>query len=219
MSNLQGNAMAATVRQHSGMSFMYSAMTAIEKFIVEEFHLYFALLKEIGHYTEDVDITAAYARTTELQHCIIVEAGLQGTDTEAINKNGVNKSILLEDGSYKEFQERSGQWTFQLKIYMRSTTKAAVAILADALYIGLQTNIYNRLASRFVNLGFNKVKMSNFITPKKIAGDVQMYEINFDIADVRVPWVLITEINGDIIQNFGFTREDSETIANVNGGI
>lgn len=203
MSNLEGTTEVNLVKTHSKLHFIYSAMTALESYIVEELYLFFNMLEQEGHYepTNKPILSAVYGKVTEPQHCILVEVGLQSTTTESISKDGRLNSIKVGD-VYREFQEKTGLWNFQINFYVRSTTRSSVAILADALYIGLQTNLYNRLSTRNIHISFNKIRISTTITPRKIAGDVQVYELNFNIADVSVPWLLITEINGDIMKGF-----------------
>ena len=209
--NIQGSVGANYVRQYKDTSFNYVALITIENILVEEILKYFRTLQELNRYKETTDVIVAYNKETESQHVIVVEAGFQSTSTETISKSGQNIDVQIGVEDFREFRQRTGTWEFNINFKIRSTTRAAVAILADNLFIGLQTDIFESLRRRSITISFNRVKMSNLITPRKIAGDVQVYEIVFDIASISVPWVLLTELNGEIIKRLDYTMQSSDT--------
>lgn len=198
---LRGKEGRAYIQTHSKLNFFYKALTDVEDIIVDEIMSYFILLKSISQYTEDVDVKVAYNLEKQVQHGVVIE--LQSKKPLGDSLGGNKSELTYEDdqGKQRDFLQYAGAWGFNLIVRCRSSKRDSVAVLTDALDLGLRTTIHKKLAHRDILLPLTGLTMEG-IVPKKLFGDVNLYETTLTFPGIIINWVFITEMSGEIITDF-----------------
>lgn len=188
------------IRDYSSIDFIYSALPKIEEQIILGLGKWFDVLKEEEYYSEHVDISVVYPKEKSKSHQIVVECFAGDFQFEGIGKNEQTMIFQPDSTTYEEYKIKSGTLKYSSEIKCKSTSRQSVSKLADAILLGMQTEVKDFLYSIDINIMPNKIKLSNKITRTEIVKDTAWWEILITIEEIQTHWQQILTTEGEILK-------------------
>ena len=181
---------------------IYAGITGVEKDIIVALKDFWLLAKERGHYSEEVEFASAFNKDKMPAHGVIVECFSKTSSSEGFDRNKHYLSVM--DGTNELlFNVTGGTYTFDGEITCLGLTRDSVSKLADLIITGLNSGAGKQLQTVDINIPANAVK-----TPKiesiPIGPGVVRFQIKISIPQILSNYSQVTEINGDIIKEFGY---------------
>lgn len=192
------------IRDYASIDFVYSALPKIEEQIIIGLNQWFQVLKDEQYYNEVPEVTAIYPKEKAKYHAVIVECFSGSTQSEGI---GDNKQLLIHqpDGTtYEEYQIRSATLKYSADIKCRSTSRQSVSKLADAILLGLLTEVKDALRVIDITIKPNSITFSNRITRVELVKDTAVWEIVIAIAELQTHWKQILTTEGEILKGIKY---------------
>lgn len=199
--NLKDKEAIRYIIANGGIEFLYSSLVDTEEKIILALKEWFDKLANEGYYDEEVTINAVFNREKAKTHQIIVECNGQNTVSEGFAKN--KQDIVFNiDGIDKYYISISGQFNLNCEIRCISTSRKGVSRIADAVYLGLNTELHRKLASFKMTIPPNGVSLAGKIRRVELVTNTGLYEITLNIRDMRLDWEQILENEGEILKGF-----------------
>jgi hypothetical protein len=164
-------------------------------------------LQENGHYdsTTEVYIASVWAKEKEQAHQIAVEVTTSETEAEGFGQN--ERQLFWQDGEEtKEFLVKGGAFTFNVILHCKSPNRTSVSYLADAVKMGLETEVDNYLSSLGVNIPASSISIGQ-LTPEEVSTNHRNWTVDISIAKVLVYWNRVMEKTGEPLRNYKYYLE------------
>lgn len=183
---------------------IYAGITGVEKDIIDSLKNFWLLAKERGHYSEEVEFASVFNKDKLPPHGIVVECFSKTSSSEGFDTN--KHMLSLMDGTTEYlFKVTGGTYLFDSEITCFSLTRDSVSKLADLVITGLNTGAGKYLKSLDINIPANAVKTPK-IEPVPIAPGIFRFQIKISIPQILTNYRQITEVNGDLIKEFGYFK-------------
>lgn len=189
---------------NGGISYESNSIIQIEEAFILGTEKWFDYLKENGHYdsTTDMYIASVYNKEKSVPHQVVVEVVNSKTEAEGFGQNEM-PFFWVDGTTTKEYRVKGGIFTYNVNLHCRSTSRASVGYLVDAIKLGLETNMDNFLAGLDVNIPASSVTT----TPperEEISKSFETWKMSIQIANVAVHWQQVLEQNGEVLRDYGY---------------
>lgn len=193
------------IKENSGIEFQWSGLTKVEEQVIKGIGIWFDLLKDEEYYLEETEVTISYAKEKVKSHKVIVEVFNNQPKSDSLGQNRFETKI-----GDREVIIQSGTLSYSCDIRCRSTSRSAVARLADAIVLGLKTNINTYLQSVGLSILPNSVTYPSRIERVEIVKDAAHWEIPITIGEIVGHWKQILDKDGEILKDIKYIRNELE---------
>lgn len=188
------------IKDYSSIDFMYSAIPKIEEQIIKGLGVWFTALNEEEYYDVTPTISAVYPKDKAQSHQIIVECYSGALQTEGLGGNKTTFIYEPDSTSYEEYQVINTTIKYSGEIKVKSTSRQSVSKLADAVILGLHTEVRNFLDRIDINIMPNTIIFGNKINRVEIVKDTSFWEIVISLSDIQTHFKQILTTEGEILK-------------------
>lgn len=188
------------IRDYATIDFVYSAVPKIEEQIIKGLGVWFNVLNEEGYYNTEPSISAVYPKDKAQAHQIIVECFSGAMQTEGLGRNKTTFIFQPDSTTYEEYNVMNTTIKYSAEIKVKSTSRQSVSKLADAVILGLHTEVRDFLERIDINIMPNTITFANKINRVEIVKDTSFWEIVISLSDIQTHFQQILTTEGEILK-------------------
>lgn len=192
------------IRDYASIDYIYSAIPKIEEQIILGLGKWFDVLHEEEYYDVTPELSAVYPKDKSYPHQITVECFASEFKAEGIGQNEQTMIYEPDSTTYDEFRIRGGLLQYNAEVKIKSTSRQSVSKLADAVLLGLDTEVRDFLSSIDITIIPNSIKLPDGIKRVEITKDTSKWEITLIISNLQTHWKQILTTDGEILKGIKY---------------
>jgi len=192
------------IKNYASIDFIYSAIPKIEEQIILGLGQWFDVLKEEEYYDVIPVISAVYPKEKSASHQVIVECFSGNFQTDGLGGNKTTFIFNPDSTTYNEYIVKGATIKYNVEIKCKSTSRQSVSKLADAIVLGLDTEVKDFLSRLDINIMPNTISFANRINRIEIVKDTSFWEIIISLSDIQTHFKQILTTEGEILKGIKY---------------